>query len=201
MGKTNKPKFDYQSPEFLTFIENLAQKGFTDRDIAWSLVAEFGENLSPKHFSDLKNEKDENGQFTEQAQKITEALVRGRGKINLLVRGTFLKTALGGKKTKNVSVVTRHIRDKDGNKTGDDEVQTTVTDIELPPNIQALSTWLFQFDPDWRQAVIEGKKFDTAIEAVIAAEYAELEKLIDTAPEAVVDSLTKRILELQAHGK
>ena len=88
-------KFDYNSKEFYDSIEQLAMKGMTDRHIARALVVDFGESLNPTYFSELKNEKDENGELTERAKGISEALARGREKSNLLVRDTYLKSALG----------------------------------------------------------------------------------------------------------
>jgi hypothetical protein len=46
--------------------------------------------LTPVKFNEHKNEKDENGQFTERAQKIREALARGRSKLNQVVRRTMV---------------------------------------------------------------------------------------------------------------
>ena len=55
--------------------------------------------------------------------------------------------ALGGIKTKNTTV--RKIRDKDGNLTGEEEVQ--VVEGELAPNLSAQMTWLYHYDEDWRK--------------------------------------------------
>lgn len=155
-----KPKFDYDAPRFYEVIEDMAAKGLTDQDIAWGLVSEFGQNLNPRYFNQLKNEKGEDGELTVRASKISEALSRGRAKINLAVRSAFLKSALGGRKVKTVSVVSKRIRTEDGRETGGVELQTTETETELAPNFQAQSTWLFNHDQEWRQKVIEGKKLD-----------------------------------------
>ena len=166
-------KFDYNSEEFYNAIEQLAMKGMTDRHIARALVADFGESLNPNYFSSLKNEKDENGELTERAKGICEALARGREKINLLVRDTYLKTALGGKKTKDI--VRAFVEYKCDCKGHDNEcpvcggigkyyseTKAIIQEVEreMQPNIQALSTWLFNHDEEWKQAVIEGKKLD-----------------------------------------
>jgi hypothetical protein len=170
---TNKPKFDYNSKEFYDSIEQLAMKGMTDRHIARALVVDFGESLNPTYFSELKNEKDENGELTERAKGISEALARGREKINLLVRDTYLKTALGGKKTKDIvrsyAEWKCDCKGKDINcpncfGTGKivSESKAVIQEVEreMQPNIQALSVWLFNHDEEWKQAVIEGKKLD-----------------------------------------
>ena len=166
-------KFDYNSEEFYNAIEQLAMKGMTDRHIARALVADFGESLNPNYFSSLKNEKDDNGEPTERSKGISEALARGREKINLLVRDTYLKTALGGKKTKDI--VRAFVEYKCDCKGHDDEcpvcggigkyyseTKAVIQEVEreMQPNIQALSTWLFNHDEEWKQAVIEGKKLD-----------------------------------------
>ncbi len=169
-----KPKFDYYSdPKFYQIIEDYAQKGLTDKNIAWALVKEYGDNLSPQYFSELKNEKDKNGELTERAKNISEALARGRDKINMVVRDTYLKSALGGKKVK--TVVKRYVETScpcDGQNENCTECGGTgrifssnkavmqESEIELAPNIQALGTWLFNHDDEWRQKTIEGKKLD-----------------------------------------
>lgn len=168
-----KPKFDYSDPKFYKVIEEMAQKGMTDRNIAWALVKEFGEGLTPQKFSEYKNETDEGGNPTERAKRISEALARGREKINLLVRDTYLKAALGGKRVK--TTVKRYVDiacscggadDMCPHCGGSGKVLSTQkaimqeSDMELPPNIQALSTWLFNHDEEWRKSIIEGKKLD-----------------------------------------
>ena len=71
-------------------------------------------------------------------------------KINSIVRGAYLKAALGGKKIKNKTVTTRKLK-IDGVYTEDEEIQTTEGETELPPNMQALSTWLYHHDEEWRK--------------------------------------------------
>lgn len=171
--KTNKPKFDYEDPKFYETIENLAKKGMTNEGIAWALEEEFGKQLNPITFSIFKNEKDENGEPTERNIQINKSLARGRHKINLLVRDVYLKTALGGKKTKDIVRVWAEKKcecrglDMECEFCGGtgrivSEKKSTIQEIEkeLPPNIQALSTWLYNTDEEWREAVNEGKKLD-----------------------------------------
>jgi len=154
--RTRPPKFDYNSNEFYNSIEKMAEKGFTDKDIAWGLVADFGENLTPQKFSEMKNEKNENGELTKRASRISEALARGRARINLAVRSQFLKMALGGKKIKTTT--TRKLVLPDGTITDTEVVQEVET--ELAPSLQAQSVWLFNHDEEWKKATIEGKKLD-----------------------------------------
>lgn len=154
--KTRPPKFDYLSDEFLLEIETMAAKGYTDKDIALGLVVKFGDAITPQYFKDLKNGKDENGDETEVSVEISAALTRGRATINLAVRSTYLKIALGGLKTK--SITKRKIINSEGEVIDSDVMQET--EIELPPNLNALSTWLFNHDQEWREKTIEGKRLD-----------------------------------------
>ena len=161
------PKFDYSDPKFYQVIEEYALKGMTDRYIARALVKEFGENLTPQYFNEMKNERDENGELTERARNISEALARGRDKINLLVRDTYLKSALGGKKVK--TTVKRYVErfcsckgeDEDcqmcggtGRLLSTDKAVMQESEMELAPNMQALATWLFNHDEDWKNPLL-----------------------------------------------
>ena len=64
-----------------------------------------------------------------QYSELSDVLSRARCTINSLVRAKFLAMALGGIKTKNTTV--RKLRDKEGNLTGEEEVQ--VVEGELAP--------------------------------------------------------------------
>ena len=86
----------------------------------------------------------------------TDVLSRARCTINSLVRAKFLAMALGGIKTKNTTV--RKLRDRDGNLTGEEEVQ--VVEGELAPNLSAQMTWLYHYDEDWRK--VERKQDEDA---------------------------------------
>ena len=84
------------------------------------------------------------------SERLCEVLARARELINAEVRGAYLKGALGGKKIKSKTVVKRKLR-IDGRYTDNEEIQISETESELPPNIQALSTWLYHHDPEWRK--------------------------------------------------
>lgn len=135
-----KPKFDYTSKDFLSLVESYAKKGFTDKEIALAI------GLCPQTFCEKKNEYPE----------LNEVLSRARCAINSLVRAKFLAMALGGVKTKNTTI--RKLRDKDGNLTGEEEVQTV--EGELAPNLSAQMTWLYHYDEDWRK--VERKQDEEA---------------------------------------
>lgn len=133
-----KPKFDYTSEDFLSAIETYAKKGFTDKEIAFAM------GMNPTYFCEMKSEHPE----------LSEVLTRGRATITAAVRAKFLAMALGGIKTKNTTV--RKLRDKEGNLTGEEEVQ--VIEGELAPSLQAQSVWLYHYDEEWRN--VERKQDD-----------------------------------------
>ena len=51
---------------------------------------------------------------------------------------------------KNKHVTKRRLRLQDGTLTDDEEIQTVESEIEQPPNVQALSNWLYHHDEEWR---------------------------------------------------
>lgn len=151
-------KHDYDSEEFYQDIFGFAMQGFNDAEIADAL------DLDPDTFNMMKGKRydkwspEENSRRSE---RIVRVLARGRRKVNAIVRGRYLKVALGGIKTKNVSTVKRPLYDRDtGKKIEDQVVQISESEFESPPNIQALSTWLYHHDPEWRK-VQRGMDVDT----------------------------------------
>lgn len=147
------PKFDYDSDDFYDEILALAMQGLNDAEIADALGDRFGVSLSPERFYCMKNGNYEAWTEEENArrsERLCKALARGRRKITALVRGAYLKGALGGKKVKSKTVVTRKLR-VNGVYTDDVEIQTSETETEMPYNMQALATWLFNHDPEWRK--------------------------------------------------
>ena len=154
-----KPKFDYNGDAFYDEIEQLAKQGQKDSEIAYALGLKFGVDLNPQVFNRMKNGKYENwneDENAERGERITQSLVRGREFINAIVRGRYLKCALGGVKVKGKTTTKRHMV-VDGVMTDDIVVETRETEQETPPNIQALSTWLFHYDMTWRE-IQRGKK-------------------------------------------
>ena len=146
-------KFDYDSDDFYDEILALAIQGLTDAEIADALEDKFGQSLDPEVFNTMKNgnyvhwSEEENARRSERLKKV---LARGRRKTTSAVRGAYLKAALGGKKVKSKTVVTRKLR-VDGVYTDDVEIQTSETETEMPYNMQALATWLYHHDPEWRK--------------------------------------------------
>ena len=152
MGRPKK--FDYDSDDFYDEILALSMQGLTDAEIADALEDKFGTSLSPEVFSCMKNGNYEAWSDVEnkrRSARLSKVLARGRRKINSIVRGAYLKAALGGKKLKNKSTTTRRLKLPDGTLTEEEDIQTTVSEIEQPANIQALSTWLYHHDEEWRR--------------------------------------------------
>lgn len=152
-------KHDYDSEEFYQDIFGFAMQGFNDAEIADAL------DLDPDTFNMMKGKRYDKWSPEEnirRSERIVRVLARGRRKVNAIVRGRYLKAALGGIKTKNVSTVKRPLYDREtGAKIEDQIVQISESEFESPPNIQALSTWLYHHDPEWRK-VQRGMDVDTA---------------------------------------
>lgn len=146
-------KFDYDSDDFYDEILALAMQGLNDAEIADALGDKFGESLDPETFNCMKNgnyigwNEEENER---RSARFLKVLARGRRKTTSVVRGAYLKAALGGKKVKTKTVVTRRLK-VDGMYTDDEEIQTSETETEMPYNVQALATWLYHHDPEWRK--------------------------------------------------
>lgn len=146
-------KFDYDSDDFYDEILALAMQGLNDAEIADALGDKFGQSLDPETFNCMKNGNYINWTQEEnerRSARFIKVLARGRRKTTSLVRGAYLKAALGGKKVKSKTVVRRRLK-IDGAYTDDEEIQTSETETEMPYNIQALATWLYHHDPEWRK--------------------------------------------------
>lgn len=145
-------KFDYDGDDFYDEILALSMQGLTDAEIADALEDRFGQSLDPETFISMKNgnyHRWSDKENEKRSARIVKALARGRRKTNTLVRGAYLKGALGGKKIKTKTVVTRRLK-LDGVYTDDEEIQTSETETEMPYNMQALATWLYNHDEEWR---------------------------------------------------
>lgn len=187
-------KFDYDGQDFYTAIGNLASRDFNDYEIAMHLgeevrriiedrnnkviddaetpddiVLEDTENipdsLAPEVFSRMKNGNYD--KWTEQENKlrsmlIGQALSQARIKLNLLYKGVYDKLAMGKWKTKTTTKVEKNTINKEG--TPYTETITTTTEQELPPNMQALTTWRFNHDPEFKKTLQQMKKMDVSVE-------------------------------------
>lgn len=187
-------KFDYDGQDFYTAIGNLASRDFNDYEIAMHLgeevrkiiedrnnkiiddaetpddiILEDTENipdgLAPEVFSRMKNGNYD--KWTEQENKlrsmlIGQALSQARVKLNLLYKGVYDKLAMGKWKTKTTTKVEKNTINKEG--TPYTETITTTTEQELPPNMQALTTWRFNHDPEFKKMLQQMKKMDVSVE-------------------------------------
>lgn len=139
-----KPKHDYDSDDFYKIIEGFAMSGFTDAEVANEL------NIDADVFGKMKNgiyDGWNKAQNKKRGGRICRVLAHARTKTTAIVRGRYLKAALGGIKIN--SKINRHLKMADGTLSDDEEVQTS--EQELPPNMQALSMWLYHHDPEWRK--------------------------------------------------
>ena len=187
-------KFDYDGQDFYTAIGNLASRDFNDYEIAMhigeevrkiiedrnnkiiddaetpdDIVLEDTENipngLAPEVFSRMKNGNYD--KWTEQENKlrsmlIGQALSQARVKLNLLYKGVYDKLAIGKWKTKTTTKVEKNTINKEGIPYT--ETTTTTTEQELPPNMQALTTWRFNHDPEFKKTLQQMKKMDVSLE-------------------------------------
>ena len=123
------------------------------------------DGLAPEVFSRMKNGIYD--KWTEQENKlrsmlIGQALARARVKLSLVYKGVYDKMALGKWKTKTTTTVERKAVNKEGQPYT--ETTTTVTEQELPPNMQAISVWRFNHDPDFKKTVQQMKRMDVSVE-------------------------------------
>lgn len=186
-------KFDYDGQDFYAAIGNLASRDFNDYEIAMHIGEEvrriieernnrlideaedeipelqdtegIPDNLTPEVFSRMKNGTYDG--WNEQENKlrsmlICQALSRARVKLNLLYKGVYDKLAMGKWKTKTTTTVEKHTVNKDGEPYT--ETVTTVTEQELPPNMQAISVWRFNHDPEFKKTLQQMKKMDVSVE-------------------------------------
>lgn len=146
-----RPKYDYDSEDFYRAVHECALQGMTNVEIAiCGLKEKLGITLAEPVFSTMINgcysgwNEEENKR---RGERLSKVLAHARHNINAIVRGRYLKLALGGIK---VTSSTKRKMRMGGEETPAEEIQTTET--ELPPNLQALSTWLHHHDPDWRSS-------------------------------------------------
>lgn len=193
--RTRPPKFDYESEEFYQEIERLASAGYSDAAIAYNLAEKFGTSLSPQTFSEFKNEKTKKGAPTRRNTRITEALARGRTGILQAARSTYYQMALGQRKLKTIrkSAVSKRCPCCFENNmapvencpqcggTGwynlTDKVITEDTEMELAPNMQALATFLYNNDPEWRENILKQKREEA--EAAAAASESDIPDVVN----------------------
>lgn len=144
--------FDYDSVEWYTAITRLAMQGCTNTEIAYGLEDELHLHLSPSTFSEMlagSYQRWNEEQNRERSKKLVYVLEHARYKLNAIVKGRFLKSALGGDKIISKSTTRRRMQ-IDGHFTDDEIIQTTESESVTQPDRAALATWLYHHDKDWR---------------------------------------------------
>ena len=162
-----KPKFNYDGEDFYKEIYALAMQGLQDAEIAYNLGDSLGvakdENgvpyyndargLSPEAFNKMKNgtyDKWTEEENARRSARIVQELAHGRAKILGIVRGRYLKAALGGIKIKASSKRKRYniingVKDEENMVMEESESVS-----ETAPNMQALANFLYHHDPQFR---------------------------------------------------
>lgn len=186
-----KAKYDYDNDNgenpFYNTIARLAAQGCTEAEIATALT------LTEATFCNMKNgtyamwSDEENKR---RSDLIKQVLTRGRQSILTVIRGKYLKAALGGIKYKNVSKKfieeACECRGSDpdceicgglGKITRSDKWITIETENETCPNMVALSNLLYHWDAQWRE-IQRGKDKD-ASEIVDVKQGIDIEKWIN----------------------
>lgn len=123
------------------------------------------DSLAPEVFSRMKNGI--YGGWNEQENKLRSMLIcqvlqRARYRLNLVYKGVYDKLALGKIKTKTTTTTTRKTLDREGQPF--EEVTTTESVSELPPNLQAITVWRWHHDPDFKKAMTQMKRMDVSVE-------------------------------------
>ena len=162
-----KPKFNYDGEDFYKEIYALAMQGLNDGEIAYSLGDSLGvaekedgtvvENemhgLTPSVFSKMLNGKYERWTDEENArrsERIAQELAHGRAKVLGVVRGRYLKAALGGIRIKG-SVKRKRYNIINGIADMNNMVMEETESVqETAPNMQALANFLYHHDTEFR---------------------------------------------------
>lgn len=198
-----KPKFNYDSEDFYKEIYALAMQGLNDEEIAYSLGDNLGvadnktsrpetdiKGLTPSVFSKMLNGKYEGWNDEENARRsarISQELAHGRARVLGIVRGRYLKAALGGIKIKG-KVVRKRYNIVNGEPDEMNMVmEETNSEQETAPNMQALANFLYHHDTQFRniqRGIEEGDiaikvKNGVSISAWLERENEEAKELID----------------------
>lgn len=104
----------------------------------------------------------------ERSNNVQEALSKGRIRVIALLRAALLRFALSSKIIKSKVIKYVESLDDNGNSIIDRVLHgITKRERELPPNLKALSKWLYHFDEEWRRVEEDRNKTqrgDTGIE-------------------------------------
>lgn len=160
-------RYDYESEEFYENIKRLASSGMTDKEIALTL------GFTRIYFSQIKNGRvsvgsEENAEkIKRRSERIKEALRDGRTRITALLHAQYLNVALGKvvtkTKVKRMQEAPCECGGADPNCPecgGTGRVVTNFgivqeSEIQQPPSLQAITTLLNVFDPDWKSGITD----------------------------------------------
>lgn len=147
-------RYDYNGDDFYDEVFALAFNGANNKEIAFAM------GLDDKVFSRMCNGK-HNKWNAEQNEKygtrLRNVMGRARAKNTFMVKAKYLEEALGGKK-RLVHEVHNRMR-VDGQYTDDEIIQSTYA--VSTPNMQALATWLYHNDPEYRK-IQRGRDIDAS---------------------------------------
>ncbi len=187
-------KFDYDGRDFYTAIGNLAGRDYNDREIAMNLGKEVRsiicrrnrertegaespesvvledvdcvpDGLTPEVFTKMKNGNYEGWNRQENSLRsmlISQVLSQARVGLRLLYKDVYNRVAAGKWKTKTVTKTEKDTVSREG--VPYTEVVTTTTEQELPPNMQAITTWRYHHDPEFRGTLQQMKRMDVSVE-------------------------------------
>lgn len=155
-------RYDYDGEDFYKSLRKLASAGMTDKEIALRL------GFSPTYFSQLKNGKVDGGnaeKIKRRSERVKQALRDGRVDITATLHSVYLNVALGRvvtkTKVKRMQEAPCECGGGDPNCPecgGTGRVVTDIgivqeSEIQQPPSLQAITTLLNVFDPDWKGGV------------------------------------------------
>lgn len=164
-GRTGrKPKYDYQSQEFLDKVAVLAKQMYTDKEIALSL------GLSAEEFCRKKGN----------IPQLTQVLQQARAQVCATIRGAFIKSAIGGRVVTRTEYVKKKcpkcagkglIVDSDSGEVeecpncgGTGWIRLTdkaiVVEQTIPPSVQAQTTLLLAYDEDLKKRLKRNDESD-----------------------------------------
>lgn len=198
--KQGQPGHDYDGDEFYDSVKKMARAGLTDREIANAL------GLSASHFSHVKNGTNKDlpeDVRKERSERLKKALRTGRTEVTAVLHATYMNIALGKVFTKQKVRKKQEMPCSCGGGdpncpecggTGVVLVEIGViqeNEIQQPPNLQAISTLLNVYDPDWSAGVAESEnEAETGIDICKWIEQETSAKAIKEKAEADSESQT-----------
>lgn len=123
------------------------------------------DGLDDTVFNKMKNGNYEGWNDQENALRsmlISQALTHARAAYRIANKDVYNDMALGKRKVHTWTTMERQTVNREGKKYT--ETTKTTTEQELPPNMQALTLWRWNHDPEFREAMRDMKRMDVAVE-------------------------------------